>query len=347
MAAIPIAYKAGKEMFRAPPPPPDYMGIARQQGEIANRLLEQQTRANRPNQSTDFASSTWEQGPDGQWRQRVGLNGPLAEASNRAQLSAAEMMGQPLDLGSLPGLTTGEQARQQAIDAAYGQASSRLDPQWRDMEEQNRTRLLNQGLAEGSEAYNRAMDRLSGQRNDAYNQAMFSAIGQGTSAGNALFNQSMSARQNALAEMLQRRSLPMQELQQLQGLTSMPGFSGAGQGQAPNLMGAAQAGDAASMQRYQMQQQQMMDAINAIMQLAGTGAMVASDERMKEDVQRLPYEVLPGVPLATWKWREEYANAGPTAGVVAQDLQRVLPDLVHEGDDGHLMVDYGGLGAYL
>jgi hypothetical protein len=329
------------------PPPPDYMAITREQGEIAQRLLEQQTRANRPNQSTPFASSNWTQDANGNWTQNVGLNGPLGDANQRAQALAAQMMGQPLDLGSLPGLTTGEEARQHAIDAAYGQATSRLDPQWSQMEDQNRTRLLNQGLAEGSEAYNRAMERLGGQRNDAYNQAMFSAIGQGTSAGNALFNQSMASRQNALAEMLQQRSMPMQDLQQLQGLTAMPGFQGAGRAETPNLVGAASAGDAASMQRYLMQQQQLMDAISAFTQLAGTGAMLASDERMKQNIERLPYEVLPGVQLATWEWRPEFAGAGPTVGVVAQDLQQVAPYLVHEAEDGHLMVDYGGLGEYL
>jgi hypothetical protein len=323
------------------------MGLAQQQGDIAQRLLDQQTQANRPNQSTPFASSNWVRGPDGSWTQGVTFNGPLGDVNQRAQALAAQTMGQPLDLNGLPALTSGDTTRQQAIDAAYGQASSRLDPQWSQMESQNRTRLLNQGLAEGSEAYNRAMDRLGQQRNDAYNQAMFSAIGQGTSAGNALFNQSLAARQNGLAEMLQQRSIPMQDLQQLQGLTSMPGFQGAGRGEAPKLVGAASAGDAANMQRYQMQQQQMMDMISALSQLAGTGAMLASDERMKQNVERLPYDVLPGVPLATWEWRPEFEGSGPTIGVVAQDLQQVAPHLVHEAGDGHFMVDYGGLGEYL
>lgn len=350
MAAVPLAmqgYKAGKKMMEGPPAPPDYMGIAQQQGQIAKDLIAQQTRANRPDQSTPFASSTWAEGPDGTYSQRVAFNGPLGDAAMSAQQQFADAIGKGLDFSSLPDLGTGDAARQQAIDAAMGQATSRLDPMWSEREDSARTRLLNQGLVEGSEAYNRAMDRLGGQRTDAYNQALFSAIGQGTNAGNALFNQNMAARQQGLAELIQQRNAPMQALQQMQGLSAMPGFQGAGAAQAPNLLGAAGMQGQADMQQYQMQQQQMMDLVNAVMQMAGTGAMIASDERMKENIQRFPFDVLPGVPLATWDWRPGYEGSGPTSGVVAQDLQQVLPDAVHEGEDGFLMVDYGALRDFL
>lgn len=334
---------AGKGM----PPPPDYRGIVREQGDMSRQLTNEQTMANRPNQSTPFASSTWTQGPGGQWTQQVGLTGPLGDAAGRAQLSAAEMMGQPLDYSGLQGLDTGDAARQQAIDAAYGQASSRLDPRFGRAREGERTRLLNQGLAEGSEAFNRAMGELGMQENDAYNQAMYSAIGQGREAGQAIFNQNLARRQQGLAELLQQRNRPMQDLQFLQSLTGMPGFSQAGRPETPNLLGAEGMQYGADLQRYQMQQQQMMDAINALMQLGVTGASLASDERMKTNIRRYDVDVLPGVPLATWDWLPEHEGAGPTTGVVAQDLQQVLPEAVSEGPNGFLMVDYGALRDYL
>lgn len=321
------------------PAPPDFMKLAQQQSDASQRMVDQQTAANRPNQSTPFASSQWTRGPDGQWSQQVGLSGPLGQAASNAQLSAAEMMRQPLDYSGLQAMTSGEDARKQATDAAYGQATSRLDPMWQQREEANRTRLLNQGLTEGSAAWERAMGNMGRERTDAYNQAMYGAIGQGGQAGQQIFNQNLAARQQGMAELLRKRQQPMEELQALQGLTAMPGFSQAGAGQAPNLLGAGQAGYQADYQAWQQKNQQMMDIINSLAQLGMTGAQL-SDERAKEEIVRSDLEVFPGVPVATWKWRPEFEGSGPTQGVIAQDLQRVLPGAVSEGPNGYLMVDY-------
>lgn len=333
----------GKSM----PPAPDYKGYAREQSDIDRQLVNEQTLQNRPNQQTPFASTIWDIGPDGRPIQRVGLNGPLAGAADNVSLQVAEQYRQPLDYSGLTALGTGDAAREQAINAAYGQATSRLDPRFSRQREALRTQLLNQGLSEGSQAYNRAMSELGTQETDAYNQAIFSAQREGTAAGQALFNQNLAARQQGIGELLQRRNQPMQELQALQGLTAMPGYAQAGRAGAPDLVGAAGLRYGTDLQRYQMNQQQFQDMLNTLLQLGVTGASFLSDERAKVDIRRSTYEVLPGVPLATWSWRPEFDDSGPTAGVVAQDLQRVAPDLVHEGPDGYLMVDYGALGAYL
>lgn len=323
------------------PPPGDYMGAVQEQADKQRQFLNEQTQANRPNQSTPFASSQWTKGPDGQWQQNVSLNGKLGESSNALQNQLAEQVRQPLDFSTLPELGTGESAREEASKAAYDQAASRLDPQWQQTEERNRTRLLNQGLAEGSEAYNKAMDRLSQQRNDAYNQANFSSIREGTAAGQALFGQNLTARNQKMQEVLRARSQPQQELGFLQSLLGMPGFSQAGQGQAPNLFGAMSAQDQANLMRWQMGQQGRADTIGGITDLITTlGPLIAmaSDERVKVDVERLPEEVLPGVPLATFRYVPEMNLPGLYAGVVAQDLQKVQPEAVTEGEDGILYV---------
>lgn len=63
----------------------------------------------------------------------------------------------------------------QAGDAAYAQATSRLDPQWQQREEQQSAQLAAQGLDPTSQAAQSAQRNLGMQRNDAYNQAGFSA----------------------------------------------------------------------------------------------------------------------------------------------------------------------------
>jgi len=56
----------------------------------------------------------------------------------------------------------------------------------------------------------------------------------------------------------------------------------------------------------------------------------------------------------SWRWREDapvahVAERGgeAQAGVIAQEVQAVFPDLVVEDEGGYLMVDYGGLAQVL
>lgn len=323
------------------PAPQDYQGLAQQQAQQQNAMLGQQTQANRPNQTNAFGvSSNWSQGPDGQWSQSTQFGGPLGGLNQSLQQQAAAAMGTPFSLEGLPGQVSGQEARDQAISSAYGQATSRLDPQFQQREDALRTRLLNQGLAEGSEAYNNALQRFSQERNDAYGGAMANAIGQGTTAGNALFNQGMASRQQALAELLRGRGQAFGELQALGGLTGQAGFSQAGLGQAPQMLQAGAMQDAAAYRQWQDQQQQQADLFGAGMDLLGTGAsFFLCDARAKEEVHRLPYEVEPGVPLATWRYRPDMGPGGLHVGVVAQDLARARPEAVRARPDGLLEVN--------
>jgi hypothetical protein len=74
------------------------------------------------------------------------------------------------------------------------------------------------------------------------------------------------------------------------------------------------------------------------------GMMGMSDMKMKIDIkpiEKKDYSKLRGV---TWKWKTE--NGQGTTGVIAQDVQEVLPEAVKE-IDGILHVDYGVLCAHL
>lgn len=56
--------------------------------------------------------------------------------------------------------------------------TQRLNPRFQQEEDQLRTRLANQGITEGSEAYNREMGRFSQSKNDAFNSLMLQGRGQ-------------------------------------------------------------------------------------------------------------------------------------------------------------------------
>lgn len=323
-------------MGKQAPSAPSFTGAAEQTSQASRDAINQQTQANRPNQNTPWASTQWQQGPNGQWTQSTNFSGPLAGLSTSLQNQMAGSMGQALDLSGLPQVSSGMDARNQAIEGAYSQATSRLDPNWNQREAAERTRLLNQGLSEGSEAYKNAMGDFGRQRNDAYTSAMNSAIGQGTAAGSAIFGQDMAARQNALSEMLRQRSQPMAEAQALQGFLSMPGFTNSGAASPTDYLGAAMGQHNANIQQWQASNQANADIFTGGMRLAQTLPFFLSDARAKRNIQRLPQQAISGVHWATWEYLHQPGKR--YLGVVAQDVAAVAPHLVRTGPDGLLRV---------
>lgn len=327
-------------MGKQAPAAPDYRGAAEETAQA-------DVQANRPNQTNAFNSTMqWTVGPDGRAQATQGFGGPFAGLAASLQQQAADMGG-PMDWGQFGEMPTGDAARQQAIDAAYGQSSSRLTPMFGQREDALRERLLNQGVGEGSEAYRNAMDTFGRERNDAFQGAMNAAIGQGTQAGQAIFQQGMQGRQQAMAEALRRRGQPLSELQALQGFLAQPGFA---QVQGPNFLNAAGMAGNYGLQAFDATNRANADFYGGLMDLlkSGAGAAVAlSDARAKQGIVRLPVEALPGVPLAVWRYRPEYGPPGLRLGVVAQDLEKVAPQYVSRREDGMRLVDYGFLGAHV
>lgn len=223
-----------------------------------------QTKANRPNQTNAVGvASNWVQNPDGTWTQTSNFTGGLGQANQNLQGQLAQATASPLDFSGAPALQYGEDARKAATDASYNQLTSRLDPMWGAREDAERTRLINQGLDQSSEAYRSAMDDFSRGRNDAYQGALNSSIGLGLSAADQMFNQSNIARQSSIADMIRGRTLPLQMLGQMNSLTGQSGF-GADQGLAAAGMQGAQ-----DLQRYQMEQEGSSDLFGGLFDLLG------------------------------------------------------------------------------
>jgi len=219
------------------PTPPDFTKAAEAQGASA-----------RPNQNGPFGSVQWTQGPDGKWTQNASLNPQLSQAASGLEAQAAQNASTPM--------MTGEDARKQAIDSAYGQASSRLDPQWSQREEQQKSQLIAQGLDPSSEAYQREMGNFERSRNDAYTSAMNSAIGQGTAAQQATFNENLASRE-----------LPYTQLGQLQGLATP-----LSPGPATQYLPAAMAAYQGALQTYGIQQAGKNSAMGGGAQAAALAA---------------------------------------------------------------------------
>lgn len=61
-------------------------------------------------------------------------------------------------------------------DAVYSEASRQLDPQFQSQEAAFRQRMVNQGIQEGTQAFDTAYANFERSRNDAYSSARNQAL---------------------------------------------------------------------------------------------------------------------------------------------------------------------------
>ena len=74
-----------------------------------------------------------------------------------------------------------------------------------------------------------------------------------------------------------------------------------------------------------------------------------SDRRFKTDIRPIP-DALNKVNLIggyTFGWLDRGTDSSRTAGVIAQEVKEVLPEVVREGEDGKMNIAYGNLSALL
>ena len=69
-----------------------------------------------------------------------------------------------------------------------------------------------------------------------------------------------------------------------------------------------------------------------------------SDERLKSHITGAPVGVIEQLNGKEWEWQRTGAKG---SGVIAQELEKVLPHLVNEDSEGMKTVSYSGLTAYL
>jgi hypothetical protein len=86
----------------------------------------------------------------------------------------------------------------------------------------------------------------------------------------------------------------------------------------------------------------------AFASVSATGDIVAysgSDKRLKNNIINISDAVTKVRKLngVTWKWNDdvnEVTKTAPTTGLIAQEVQEVLPEVVNEREDGYLGIDY-------
>lgn len=306
------------------PAAPDYAGAAQATAAGNVEAARVATKANRVTQNTPYGSLEYSQDPNDQdkWTANYNLS-PIGQQLLNYQNQASAGMGEELNaatnrvrhtLGPAPDFSSVKDIQ----DKSYQAVTSRLDPQWEQRDQMDQTRLRNQGLLPGSEAYENARREFNQGRNDAYQQANLAAI-------------QTAPQTYQLATAL--RNQPLNELNALRtgSQVTNPTFQQAPQQQTtagPNMLGAAQAQYGAANDAYNSQVGQQ----NAMMSgLFGVGGQIAgalpwasmfSDRRLKSNIERIGTH-----PLGFGIY--EYDIFGDRQiGYMADEVEQVMPEAV-------------------
>ncbi len=152
------------------------------------------------------------------------------------------------------------QASVNAGETAQDAIMRRVNPQLQQQEDALRTRLVNQGVRPGTQAWDREYNLFTQARNDAVSQAAL----QGINVGN-------DARARALAE----QSIPINLINAYQsgGQAQMPqfqNFAQQGVAQSPDLLGAAQGQYGAQLNSYNAGQASNASTLGGLFSLGGS-----------------------------------------------------------------------------
>jgi hypothetical protein len=108
---------------------------------------------------------------------------------------------------------------QQTTDALYKANTQYLDPQFQQSQNALESKLANQGITQGSEAYNNAMREFGMQKQQAYESARNTAVGGGINAAQGMFGMGLQGAQfqnNSLGQQFGQNLSAAQLAQQAQ-----------------------------------------------------------------------------------------------------------------------------------
>jgi hypothetical protein len=334
------------------PAAPDYASAARETASGNLAAAQTATAANRVNQITPYGSLNYaETGRDSQgnptWtattslsdigqqllnnqnQASLGLGGTINSALGRVQST----MGQEFN----PNLPSTGMNPGQSYQDAYMQ---RLAPQLEQGRNSLQAQMANQGIEPGTKAYENAMRQQGMKENDLLLGATTQGFGTGLQANQQAYNQAMTNYNMPLNTLSALRSGSQVQNPTFVNSAQQATTSGA------DILGASQMGYNAQMGDFNAKNAAQASFNQGIMGL-GQAAMAASDIRTKENINAIGY--LPnGLPVYEFEYKPEYKNDpyaghGKFIGVMAQEVEKLIPEAVITREDGIKMVNYGAL----
>ena len=200
------------------PTPPDPAVVAREQTKSNKETAIANAYLNRVDQTNPFGTSTYQvvgKNPDGtpKFAQSTEFSQPvqglfdsgMAMSKGMADIGTQQLAGLQQQYSQPFNLNT------EAENKIAQLQSARLNPELERQEDSLRTRLTNQGIREGTEAWDRALERQGRMATDSRNQMWLGARQQGV-------NEALLQRQQPLAEFNGIRTGTMPQMPQFSGV---------------------------------------------------------------------------------------------------------------------------------
>ena len=369
----------------SPPPAPDYAGAAAQTAAGNLEAARANAAANRVNQTTPYGSINYSQTPtydvngelnkDAGWNMTTSLsptqqrqfdqnnqiNEQLGGVAQQGLGYVQSALGSPLQGANALSTNAGDpQLLQQNVqNALYNNAKQYLDPQFAQSDTALESKLANQGITRGSEAFNSAMLNQSNARQQAYESARNSATAQGVGAAQGMFGQNLqnSQLQNATSaqDFAQRQALQQNPINMLNAVRTGQQMNTATlptqqnvamqQGTAgPDMLGAATATGQYNQGIYNANQAGTAGMVGGLGQMGMAAAMMpagtfTSDRRLKTNIQLIGKHDN-GMNIYSW----DYVWGEHSRGVMADEVEEIMPEAVVMHPTGFKMVNYSMLG---
>jgi hypothetical protein len=361
----------GKKSPKAPPAP-DPVATANAQAAANKETAIANAELGFVNQNTPYGSLTYTQRGTSaagtpQYESNIVLSPEqqqLLNLSQQGDLGTAQLgldqLGRISQAVSSPfsfaGLPSYGEADQTAASARAEEAlMSRLNPQFQRDEEALRTRLINQGIGQGSQAYQREMESFNQARNDARTQAILG----GQQFGNQELAAALQRRNQGIQEYTTQRNAPLNEYTALTSGTQIqnPQFqsSQGGNMNPVDIAGLTQNAYNAQLGQYNARVAGNNATTGALLGAAGNlgGSFLGSpagsaavlglfsDIRLKQDIVEVGERN--GHKLYEFSYIPKVKKSGRFIGVMAQDVEKYMPEAVME-IEGFKAVNYAMLG---
>lgn len=269
----------------APPPAPDYTGAAQAQGQANVEAARVQGQMNNPNVINPYGTQTvtWNGdqptltqslSPEQQalYNQQVGNQQLLGGLGTQGINAAQGIIGSKLDYSGAPAMPGDYNAlRGQVYDAMMARPNQDIAINKDNLN----SSLIAAGIRPGSKAYDNQMNLVNRQQTDAQQQALINAGNQTQQA----YGMDMQSRQQALAEQLAQRQVPLNEItalmsgSQVSNPFSTPGYAQNIQVGAAPLYNAAQQTGQYGTDVYNAQMAQQGNLQSGLFGLGGAGIM--------------------------------------------------------------------------
>jgi hypothetical protein len=336
------------------PPAPDYTAAAKETSSGNLESARATAAANRTNQVTPYGNLTYTANPGTDpygntlytatqtlspeqqkiYQQESQLNEGLMSTANKGLNYANEMLSQPgVDMSKLPsyGINPGE---------TYSDAiMRRLAPQIAQESEMSDAQLANQGIAQGTEAYQNAKRQLAMSQNDRQLGAITSGMNVGLGANQQAFQQEAYNQMQPINVINALRSGSQVQNPSFANTPNQAQTAGA------DILGATQAGYNAQLANVNAQNAASGGFMSGLMGLGGAGIMKYSDERLKTNIEKVG-SLENGLNLYSYNYKDGYdLPEGKQIGVMAQEVEAIMPEAVVEMDNGFKAVNYAMLGV--